>query len=295
MWRKKKKKPKRPAVILRIARRYGWNPGRVVSEILEWIEVIVVAGAMAVLIMTFITVRMHVPTDSMYPTINGDRSLWVADSFFVDRITYYFRNPKPGDIVVFRHELYVQVKSVEPGSPAAEAGIEAGQYIATENRPAYFDNLALFTEIAINAKIAELPEGSDVRLRTANGQTFSLGQKTASQASLEDFGLRLKVKKQMYVKRLIAIGGQTIQIRGGNLYVDGEELDGERFDNYYYSDNNSYQYGVEPTLVPEGHYFMLGDNSGNSADSRYWGFVPQKDIVGVPYLRVWPLNRFGIM
>ena len=187
------------------------------------------------------------------------------------------------------------MKSVEPGSPAAEAGIEAGQYIATENRPAYFDNLALFTEIAINAKIAELPEGSDVRLRTANGQTFSLGQKTASQASLEDFGLRLKVKKQMYVKRLIAIGGQTIQIRGGNLYVDGEELEGERFDNYYYSDNNSYQYGVEPTLVPEGHYFMLGDNSGNSADSRYWGFVPQKDIVGVPYLRVWPLNRFGIM
>ena len=173
--------------------------------------------------------------------------------------------------------------------------IDPGHIIATEDHPAYLDSLRLYTEIAINAKIADLEEGSDVRLRTANGQTFSLGQKTADQASLEDFGIRLKVKKRMYVKRLIAMGGQTIQIRGGNLYVDDEKLEGEQFDNYYYSDGLGYQYGVEPTLVPEGHYFMLGDNSANSADSRYWGFVPQKDIVGVPYLRVWPLNRFGGM
>jgi len=289
MWRKGKKK-KRPAVILRIANHYGWKPGRIVSEILEWAEVLVVAIGLAALIMTFITVRMHVPTGSMIPSIN------IKDSFFVDRITYYFRDPKPGDIVVFRHERYISVKSVEEGSPAAEAGVEPGEYIATsDGYPAYLGGGALFTEDAVNAYISSLPEGSEVTLRTAEGNTYDLGQKTAEQTSLEDFGIRLKIKKQMYVKRLIAVGGQTVQIRGGDIYVDGKKLEGERFDRYYYSNRPDFQYGVEPTLVPEGHYFMLGDNSGNSFDSRFWGFVPDDDIVGVPYLRVWPLNRIGLM
>ncbi|RLE36258.1 signal peptidase I, partial [Candidatus Acetothermia bacterium] len=84
-------------MILRLAWRLGYKPGRVMSEVLEWIEVLAVAGALAAIIMSFVTVRMHVPTGSMIPTIDPH------DSFFVDRITYYFRDPKPGDIIVFRH------------------------------------------------------------------------------------------------------------------------------------------------------------------------------------------------
>ena len=290
MWRRRKKKEKRPAYILRAAWHYGWKPGRVVSEILEWTEVIVVAVAMAAVIMTFITVRMHVPTGSMIPSIE------IKDSFFVDRITYYFRDPKPGDIVVFRHEQYIRIGSVEEGSLAEAAGVEPGEYIATsDGHPAYLDGTALFTEDAVNAYIVSLPEGSEIALRTAEGNTYDLGRKTAEQTSLEDFGIRLKIKKIMYVKRLIAIGGQTVQILGGDIYVDGEKLDGEQFDRYYYSNDLRFQYGVEPTLIPDGHYFMLGDNSGSSFDSRFWGFVPDSDIVGVPYLRVWPLTRFGLM
>ena len=53
--------------------------------------------------------------------------------------------------------------------------------------------------------------------------------------------------------------------------------------------------GVEKTVVPQGMYFVLGDNSRDSFDSRFWGFVDDKDIIGVPYLRVWPLSRFGGM
>jgi signal peptidase I len=293
MWRKREKKSKRPAFILRVVRRYGWNPGRVISEILEWIEVLVVAGALAALIMTFITVRMHVPTGSMIPTID------IKDSFFVDRITYYFRDPKPGDIVVFRHERSIRIRSVADGSQAHEAGMSPGEHIqlstTTAVYPAQLGELTVYTEDAINAYLAGLPEGSPVSLRTAEGNAYDLGPKTAGQETLEDFGLRLAIKKQMYIKRLIAVGGQTVQIRGGDIYVDGEKLEGDRFDRYYYSNDSRFQYGIEPTRVPEGHYFMLGDNSGDSLDSRFWGFVAQKDIVGVPYLRVWPLSRIGFM
>jgi len=52
---------------------------------------------------------------------------------------------------------------------------------------------------------------------------------------------------------------------------------------------------VRPTLVPEGHWFVLGDNTHNSWDSRYWGFVEEDDFIGEPYFRVWPLSRFGSM
>lgn len=283
MWRKRKKKNKRPAWILRLVWHYGWKPGRVVSEIFEWTEVIVVAVTLAVLIMTFITVRMHVPTGSMIPSIE------IKDSFFVDRITYYFRDPKPGDIVVFRHTVYIRIKSVETGSPAEQADVVLGEQVR------YVGEAPAYTKDAVNEYIASLSEGADIVLRTAEGGTYELGQKTADITSLEDLGIRLKIKKQMYVKRLIAVGGQTVQILGGGIHIDGEKLEGERFDRYYYSNDFRFQYAVEPTLVPEGHYFMLGDNSGNSFDSRFWGFVSDADIVGVPYLRVWPLNRIGLM
>jgi len=57
----RKRKQKKPAMILRLAWRLGYRPGRVMSEVLEWIEVLAVAGALAAVIMSFVTVRMHVP------------------------------------------------------------------------------------------------------------------------------------------------------------------------------------------------------------------------------------------
>jgi len=286
---RRRKKEKKPALILRLVWHYGWHPGRVMREVLEWAEVIVVAVGLAVLIMTFITVRMHVPTDSMYPTINGDQSLLKADSFFVDRITYYFRDPKPGDIVVFRHTWYIRIQSVEDGSAAEAAAVPTGVDLA------YVNAEEAYTAEAIERAIADVPVGTNLMIWTADGQRYDLGPKPEGAVSLEDFGIQLKIKTKMWVKRLIAVGGQTVQIVGGDVYVDGEKLEGELFDRYYYSNDDRFQYGIEPTLVPEGCFFMLGDNSGNSLDSRYWGFVARKDIVGVPYLRVWPLSRISLM
>ena len=96
------------------------------QEVLSWIETLVVAGALAAVIMTFVTVRMHVPTGSMIPTIDP------KDSFFVDRITYYFRSPKPGDIVVFR-QGEVAVRGAVEGSTAAAAHVSTGVKLVFAN------------------------------------------------------------------------------------------------------------------------------------------------------------------
>lgn len=282
-WRRKPKKQKKPAWILRLVWRLGWKPGRVMREVLEWTEVLIVAAVLAVLIMSFVTVRMHVPTGSMIPTIDP------KDSFFVDRITYYFRGPKPGDIVVFRHTEQVLVRRVEAGSPADLAGIEAEQQLA------YVNTEPIFSTEHADAYLASVADGIEITLRTADRQVFSLGAVGPAARSLKDLGITTREVRMRYVKRLAAVGGQTVQIQGGDLYVDGELLTDPRFDRYYYSNDPRFRYGVEPTLVPEGHYFVLGDNSQNSFDSRFWGFVDEKDFIGEPYLRVWPLNRFGIM
>jgi len=278
---RKPRKAKKPAMTVRLVQKWGWRPGRAMQEVLSWIETLVVAGALAAVIMTFVTVRMHVPTGSMIPTIDP------KDSFFVDRITYYFRTPKPGDIVVFR-QGEVAVRGTEANSIAAAAHVSTGVKLV------FVSGKAVRTVAEANTIIAGLADGTTVRLELSDGRAFNLAAKTAS-TSLASLGVVAKDAPTRYVKRLVAVGGQTVQIHDGGVYIDGVRLAGLRFDRTYVSTGSRLQYGIEATLVPDGMLFMLGDNSGDSFDSRYWGFVHESAVIGVPYLRVWPVNRFGIM
>ena len=274
---------KKPAVMVRLARHLGWRPGRVMTEILEWSEVIAVAGLLAFLVMSFVTVRMHVPTGSMIPSIDP------RDSFFVDRISYLFRDPVPGDIIVFWHTDSVLVRSVEAGSPAGAADVTSGNRVVSLNRQ------PVFSATDADEILASLPEGTRIYLGINGQLPIELGAKTAGMKAVADLGLRLRERRIRYVKRLIAVGGQTVQIRDGDVIVDGQPLEGVRFDRTYATDDDRMRYGVRPTLVPEGHWFVLGDNTRDSWDSRYWGFVDEGDFIGEPYFRVWPLDRFGPM
>ena len=289
---KREKKEKRPALILRLVGAWGCHPGRVLSEALEWIEVLLVAGILAFLVITFITVRMHVPTQSMYPTINGDPNGLKADSFFVDKISYYFRSPKPGDIVVFWHTEAVTVAAVADGSAAARAKLGAKDQILYVNRE------QVFSAAEANQAIAALADGTQILLGTSRIGLLDLGAKRAGIGSLKDLGITPRDQRTRYVKRLIAVGGQTVFIKEGSVYVDGQRQVGPRFQFAYTSDDSRMRFGVDPTrptVVPQGMWFVLGDNSADSFDSRFWGFVDRKDFIGEPYHRVWPLSRFGPM
>lgn len=97
--------------------------------------------------------------------------------------------------------------------------------------------------------------------------------------------------KKDFVKRLIATGGEIVEIKDGMVLINGKQPDEPsiRRVSYY----NAGDYGKEglAVLVPKDSYYALGDNSANSRDSRYWGFVPKDNLIGKAICIYWPLNR----
>jgi signal peptidase I len=89
-----------------------------------------------------------------------------------------------------------------------------------------------------------------------------------------------------FIKRIIGVPGDTVAITDGVVTVNGSALE----EPYINGGANS---NLEPKVVPEGSYFVLGDNRPNSSDSRNWGFVPEENIIGKAMFSYWPLSEFG--
>ena len=104
-------------------------------------------------------------------------------------------------------------------------------------------------------------------------------------------------KKKYLVKRFIAGGGDTVQIEDGKLFINGDKIETSPFNRFFYYNADIGKYGAngEVVHVPEGHFYVLGDNSANSMDSRYWGFVPDKNLVGRAFVVHWPIKRIRLI
>lgn len=169
----------------------------------EWGEPFLIAAVIAILIRSFLLGPYKIPTGSMRPTLlEGDR-------IFVDKITFRFRPPERGEIVVFKYP-------VDP--------------------------------------------------------------------------------KKDFVKRLVAFGGEEVEIRDGSVWINGKRLtEPTEFQNHYYYNRSDWPYAKEGAVfqVPADSYFVLGDNSAQSSDSRNWGFVPKKYLIGKAFLIWWPVYRIG--
>jgi signal peptidase I len=163
------------------------------SIVREYTEIVVLAVALALFVRTFFVQAFRIPSESMEDTLLVGDFLFANKLIFGPKLPFLdvrlpgFRDPRPGDIIIFKY----------PGD-----------------------------------------------------------------------------HKTDYIKRCVAVAGQTVELRGEKLFVDGVEQD-EEFAKYMFGSQNFGPYTVE-----EGHIFMMGDNRDNSADSRAWGPLDTRLISG---------------
>jgi len=99
-------------------------------------------------------------------------------------------------------------------------------------------------------------------------------------------------KTQNFIKRVVGLPGDVIEVKNGNLYRNGIFIEGETYTKRYPFNPQSPQI-MPPVMVPENHVFAMGDNRDRSSDSRVWGFVPMENIKGEAFMIYWSWNKYG--
>ncbi len=102
--------------------------------------------------------------------------------------------------------------------------------------------------------------------------------------------------KRPFIKRLAAVGGDTVEIRDGRILVNGQPLNAPPiYEGNTYYNQGAYGAAGQAVQVPAGAYYVLGDNSASSHDSRFWGFVPKRLMIGKAMCIFWPVTRWRIL
>lgn len=98
-----------------------------------------------------------------------------------------------------------------------------------------------------------------------------------------------------YIKRIIGIPGDKIKLLDGNVIVNGQQVNQTFLPSDVRTNSGNFLGDGEETIVPENHFFVMGDNRNYSSDSREWGFVSKEELIGKSFLVYFPLNHLRVV
>ena len=219
---------------------------------------ILMAIAIAVFIKEFIIEIHLIPTGSMIPNIN------VGDRIIVNRFYYGIQNPlynakmKKSIMLVAHNPLYNN-----------HLPFSNNKYIVPFKAPIHrFDVIVFFPP--------EIP---------VLGREYYFNDNKALEPVYFE---PPQLIGERYVKRLIGLPGEKLEIRSGDVFINDQLLHEPQVKNNDYSD-------FGPIKIPSHHYFFMGDNRPRSSDSRVWGVVPEDKILGKAWAVIWPLKAVKLI
>mgnify|MGYP000898116516 CR=1 FL=1 len=136
----------------------------------------------------------------------------------------------------------------------------------------------IFTPVVVN--------GPSMMNTLHNGDVMILDKIGMKLGGIKRFDIVvIQTGKTKIIKRVIGMPGETISYHDNKLYINGKEV----------SDNHSNEitYDFEEVKIPDGEYYVLGDNRTDSVDSRILGTIPKNEILGHATFIIYPFNRFG--
>ena len=101
----------------------------------------------------------------------------------------------------------------------------------------------------------------------------------------------LDMGKTSYIKRVIALPGEQVEIKDGKIYINEEELKEDYLQDTIITEVKNIN--LTNFIVPKGYIFAIGDNREESIDCRHFGCIPIEKIESIVWIRFWPLNLFG--
>lgn len=103
-------------------------------------------------------------------------------------------------------------------------------------------------------------------------------------------------RKKDFIKRLVGLSGEEIEISNGTVLINKKAVNSDSVlrERYYYNRGDFGREG-QSVIIPDDAYYAMGDNSISSRDSRYWGFMPKKYLIGKAFLIYWPLTRIRLI
>lgn len=202
----------------------------------------------------------------------------VRDCFFPNKVPSH----EPGSADLAR------VLSQQPNAPTVDGG--RVRFLRTGKRVSVGDRVMAFDIITGDQLFVDRMSYHFVAPRVGSGFVFRTG-------NIE--GIARVYGDQYYIKRLTGVPGDILEIKGFGLFRNGQPITGaDAFDGNARRSGNHVGYRYEGLLaegaqlrIKENEYFALGDNSANSADGRYWGSVPGRDVVGRPIWVYYPFTR----
>jgi len=239
----------------------------------DWIEAILFAFVVAMIIRNYTFQNFVIPSSSM------EKTLLVGDYLIANKVKYYFTDPKREDIVTFRYPKIEEGTPEHPGSKANFIKIFHPLYInkstAFNKFPLTFFHITYYARKNVVKRVIGMP-GDTVEVRDKivyiNGKRFERGYECYDVAD---------PPPPMSPQRVFPHPQEPDDFdmvsanRWYEPYIVHPDSTGKRIFNRDW---------FGPIKVPEGKYFVLGDNRDVSEDSRYWGFLDRGDITGTPWL-----------